>query len=248
MTRAWSVRSGQALGNRAVQEDSYAIVKASDDNAVAMVLCDGLAGHGNGDVASKTVCDAVAGYLKGVEDWRALLGTDTNAFLSQLVEIGTSSIRDAIAKDATLSEMATTLLVVILLDDMAHWVSVGDCGFYLFGRDEITRLNQDHSLRASLQKLLEQGLIAPQDIASHPAASTISSVISTYPPEEIEIQSAKINSDQSVFLASDGLEALSEGQILSCLRPNSPAALLSPETILIDPCWAKDNLTVISAS
>ena len=63
------------LGKRSNQEDSVfpAIGDATDQDKV-FILCDGMGGHDNGEVASGLVCNCLSGYIK--ECWDEDDGTD----------------------------------------------------------------------------------------------------------------------------------------------------------------------------
>ena len=62
-------------GDRSVNEDSIAVIP-SGKSGFACILCDGLGGHGMGDVASGCVCDTFRNMLLGTTEMSGFLSVD----------------------------------------------------------------------------------------------------------------------------------------------------------------------------
>ena len=49
-------------GKRQNNEDAFRMVSMADGNRWLAFVCDGMGGHANGEIASKTVADAIVDY------------------------------------------------------------------------------------------------------------------------------------------------------------------------------------------
>ena len=76
----------------------------SDDPPLA-VVCDGLGGHADGEVASETAAAAF------VSDWRKNAGSaGSRGRLRHALDAANDAVRDRVSRDRGLTEMGTTLV------------------------------------------------------------------------------------------------------------------------------------------
>ena len=208
---------GQIAGARPYQEDDYRIVAVSDGEQdecdFLMVLADGMGGHRGGAEASRV---AVAAFVAKFGE----AGGTVDARLHLALDSANSAVGVRTAEDSRLQGMGCTVVgCAVTGRGEAHWISVGDSPLWCVrggdgGRVEITRLNDDHSMRPVLEELVRRGQLAEDEVASgsHQLRSAVvgerlSLVDEGQPP-------VRLVAGDRLVLASDGLETLSEADIL----------------------------------
>lgn len=139
------------IGGREEQQDSaYAYW---DDSLVFAIVCDGMGGAENGELASRTAAN----------DMQRLL----HSFLVQEPRGGiVPFLKDSMVKlDLQVSRIlgthrgGTTAVAAFLEDDKLYWFSVGDSRLYIFRDGELVQATRDHNYFLRLNEQLEKGEI-----------------------------------------------------------------------------------------
>ena len=132
---------------------------ASADDKI-FVVCDGVGGSENGEIASKIVAQLVG---------TTLLKTPTSEIDTPLINKLLSDAKQKLIDYARLHQlstnMATTFSVLIFVDDRAFIAWCGDSRGYHIRNGEILFKTDDHSLVSSLVK---SGEITPEEAQLHP--------------------------------------------------------------------------------
>lgn len=242
--------ASQSVGERSEQEDSYGIcyedLSGVREYPKCYVLADGMGGHVGGSIASQTAVDAVKLGLSGRE-------TIDGVALRDSLALANESIAQCLEVNPDLEGMGTTLIVASILDGRLIWMSVGDSP--LFGVDanfNVSRLNEDHSMRPVLDSLVADGIL---NTDSQEYASKSNQLRSAVLGEEIELyeinNSGVALQDWRYFvMASDGIETLSEEEIGRCFQRNQLLGIDEITIALVDAIDHKrklkqDNTTLI---
>ena len=137
----------QELGNRSNQEDSvFPKQDEAAENDRLFVLCDGMGGHENGEVASQLVCDVLPEYIRVHWDGGSfpdgLLQDALNEVNSRINEYPSESIR----------KMGTTLTFLCIHQGGVLMAHIGDSRIYHIRPSEhlIIYKSRDHSLAYDL--------------------------------------------------------------------------------------------------
>ena len=212
------VAGDQIAGAREYQEDDFRIVRFASRDAdgcdLLLVLADGMGGHRGGARASllavSTFVDTFRGATGGVA-----------ARLRASLDAANAEVGRVAADDARYAGMGCTLVACVVTDEAAaHWISVGDSPLWLVraGPDGegggMARLNDDHSMRPVLEKLVRLGDLSPEEARGGSANQLLSAVTG----EELKrVDEAappiRLGIGDRILLASDGLETLSEAEI-----------------------------------
>ena len=159
-----------AVGGRKSNEDAIGILPLED--AVLLVVADGLGGHTDGEVASalavRILCEEIKGsYQAGMpdEDRKQLLLDAFHAAHTQLRS-------EAILRQNNLD---TTLVAVLLSKSSAVIANTGDSRADLFscdadGRYSVSFETKDHS---AVRELIDSGVISPEEGKGHPMAGVL---------------------------------------------------------------------------
>ena len=192
-------------GSRERNEDYFGADMS--ENVTACVLCDGLGGHGNGDVASKLVVekmlDAMCDKKMNIED--AVMYSQQKLLEKQEIENAKES-------------MKTTMTGLLIKDGIAKFVHVGDSRIYLFENDRYKSRTKDHSIP---QMLVERGDIAESEIRHHEDRSRLLRAMGTEwntPKYEVS-RDIKISRKTSFLMCSDGFwELIDEKEMCRTLK------------------------------
>jgi protein phosphatase len=205
------------IGGRTNQEDSiYPSKGTADADSLFFLVCDGMGGHENGEVASKSVCDSFGEFLSGIGEEDFNRGTFDRALDYAYKELNQKD-------DPSVSKkMGATLTFLYLYHRGAFMAHIGDSRIYHLRRtnDAATILykSRDHSL---VNELLQAGIITPEEATRHPKKNVITNVMQPNqqnPGKPMVFETADVQTDDFFFLCSDGvLEQLSDDKLLDVI-------------------------------
>ena len=194
-----------AIGKRDRNEDTFrwrhAPGLAIDGDHPVAVVCDGLGGHGYGEVASDTAADAfMQAYLTG-----SPAGATVPERLLAAVHAANGAIRERCEQDPKLHDMGTTLTAAVLTAEGLWRISVGDSPLRVWSHrnGELRQLSKRHNVGGNPHRLssaLQGWEIAAIDGPAH---------------------AAPLRKDDAVILASDGLDTLSAETISAIAAADS---------------------------
>lgn len=191
-------------GERKINEDCLGVTNMQSD--FGFVLCDGLGGHGNGDVASVFVVEKMQEALNSslsLED--GILYAQQKLLEKQIQEHAQNS-------------MKTTVTVLTLADGKARFAHVGDSRIYHFEKAKYIQRSQDHSMP---QLLVKCGEIREKDIRHHEDRSRLLRVMGTEweSPKYEVVDNIILTNNTSFLLCSDGFwELIDERHMCKTLK------------------------------
>jgi len=128
-------------GARSTNQDRAAY--AERDNAVLMVVADGLGGYVGGEMAAETMVDTM---IDSFERVRSPLIQDPAAFLVLSISLAHSRInRRAKQEGINVSHPRTTCVACLIQNGYAYWAHVGDSRLYHFRDGCFLTRTIDHS-------------------------------------------------------------------------------------------------------
>jgi len=222
--------------------------------AGVFIVADGMGGHDNGQLASRMAINTLAERMV-----RELLGTplahekageaekerDEDAYVALLqgaVEDANAAICQVNQRDKT--DMGSTITGFMIVGDYAYILNVGDSRTYMVRGGQIYQLTNDHSL---VGQLVAGGLIAPEDVYTHPQRSQIFRSLGDRLNVQIDIFKQQLHPGDILLSCSDGLwEMVRDPQIESILN-NAPDPQVAC-TQLIDAANAnggEDNVSAV---
>jgi protein phosphatase len=202
-------------GRKMINEDSYFICRFELNGIYGLVaaVADGVSALNVGDVASRV---AVATFTARVVE-RLFAGASLiydDIFIAEI-------LRDAVnyANSVVLDSVVgggTTLTGVVILDDNACAVNVGDSRLYLFGDGEIHQITRDHSVawselekemhRLAAMDFKERAVHKRKIIVEHPQAHTITNLVGYYGRvEPIDLFKLRLYEGDGLLLTTDGV-------------------------------------------
>lgn len=191
-------------GGRDINED-YLDVSIMPER-LAFILCDGLGGHGNGDIASQFVTETLKNSLEKSE------GLENSILTAQ------KGLLQLQRENNVVNSMKTTLTCLTLEKDTAKFGYVGDSRIYCFDKGKYRLRSQDHSVP---QMLAARGLIQETEIRFHEDRSKLLRVMGTEwdAPKYQIVDNIPLSSHLSFLLCSDGFwELIDEKQMVKTLK------------------------------
>lgn len=143
-------------GARSVNQDRGAY--AERDNAVVMVVADGLGGYAAGEMAAQTVVDTIIGSFEKV---RSATIQDPAAFLVLSISLAHSRInRRARQQGIKVSHPRTTCIACLVQNGYAYWAHVGDSRLYHFRDGRFLTRTVDHS---TTDPMYQEGILGEKE-------------------------------------------------------------------------------------
>lgn len=203
----YELASLSVVGGRSSNQDR--VVHAERDNAVLMVVADGLGGHAGGDLAAEALTQTAVNAFHRIKQ---PLITQPSAFLAlTILQAHNAIIQYAKARDPDL-QPRTTCVLCLVQDGYAYWAHVGDSRLYHFRGDKLLMRTLDHT---ATERLREDGVITEEEMLSHPEKSRLLKCVGGPQKPSISIGGeTPLQRGDTLLLCSDGVwEAFAENEL-----------------------------------
>lgn len=159
-------------------------------------VADGMGGHEAGDVASRMIVEALAALpsADSLADW-----VDR---IDDTLEDVNHRLRDHAATQFGGRTMGSTVVVMLARGDTGACLWAGDSRLYRWRGGTIEQISTDHS---EVQKLVDQGVLTPEEADNHPNANIITRAMGGAPDLHIDVTLFSIHAGDRFLLCSDGL-------------------------------------------
>lgn len=202
---SWRCASATSKGNvRSHNEDSILDLSSCG----LWVVADGMGGHNAGDVASRMIVEALAGFER-----RASPSELLDDLEDRLTEVNQRLYNESLVSDAGMSGST----IVALLAFERHCVSIwaGDSRVYRSRGGTIEQITRDHSEQ---QEAIDGG--APD---AHAASNVITRAVGGAYELHLDIELRELRNHDRYLLCSDGLyREISENDMSHHLTANDP--------------------------
>lgn len=225
-------------GEREVNQDCVGAYEQGDFHF--FTLCDGLGGHGGGEVASKTAVDAFLETAAAHEQPESLIEACFRKADENLVQ--------TIESNSSLKNMKTTATLLSIREGKAVWAHIGDSRIYYFKKNKFVKRTLDHSIP---QMLVATGEIKESQIRHHADRNRL---LRCLPLEgrnyEVLEESITVESGDAFVMMSDGFwDWVDSKDIRKSLKKNKTAQ--SAVDALVETAFKRgkgkhmDNLSII---
>ena len=197
--KAWS---GTDIGlHRKSNQDRFLI----DQKYSVYALADGMGGHQGGDIAATIAVEAVKDIT--IEYYNKVKGADHKQLMNDIFDVASKRVFEKSREQEELNKMGTTLVVALYRDKRLYIGHVGDSRAYLLSKtscdkEGMWQITEDHSLA---NQQVQAGLLADEDVASHPHKNVLTRSIGFQDHVQCDITLKKIQSNDSILMCSDGL-------------------------------------------
>ncbi|OHC61715.1 MAG: hypothetical protein A3H93_12175 [Rhodocyclales bacterium RIFCSPLOWO2_02_FULL_63_24] len=243
----YTIAQESRIGGRQINQDRVAWLATED--AVLMVVADGMGGHLQGEVAAQIAIDTVTESFRSEARTRL---ADPARFLAATLRLA----HETIVRYATACRIPshaaprTTCIACVVQDGQANWAHAGDSRLYLIhgqsqGAARVAH-TRDHSI---VQRMVDEGSLSRDEAASHPLRNRVFSCLGGDVSPHIEVsRTVPLRDGDVIALCTDGAWApLGESLVVELGR----APLNTTVPHLLDAAEqaagpAADNLTLIA--
>ena len=187
---------------------------------VLLVVADGMGGQGHGRTASRLAIRSLVEYMS---DSPCLQQRSPESLLS-LLGAGVQYANQVVYERNQMQQttMGTTMTAALVIETTAYVAHVGDSRLYLYREPTgLAQLTHDHSLVAVL---VADGIIAPDDIYTHPRRNVIYRSLGVEATMEVDTFTVPLAAGDTLLICSDGLwEMVRDRPIAAILTAPMPA-------------------------
>ena len=228
----------------------------NEDNMLLMheeglfIVADGMGGHAAGEIASEIAVATVKEVLLEEHDpdeTRLNRPLDEEESIRERLRYAMNQASIRVRQEARINAayrgMGTTLTVLLLEEDIAHFSHVGDSRLYLYRGGNLRRLTRDHTV---VQNEIDAGRISPELARIMPNKNVLTQSIGSHVTIDPDTATRHVEEEDIFMLCSDGLTDPLDDKALSEIFEKTPFADLADELVqqAIDN-GTEDNVTVI---
>lgn len=208
--RKIKLKQGGAYVNIFAKSDTGLVRKQNQDayatgelpgNVRWAVVCDGMGGASGGNIASSIAVAVTSEIIVKCYKTGMSSGSIKN-LLSSAVEGSNIKIFDRSKQDDALTGMGTTLVAVIVAENIIHISHAGDSRAYMYSDKTLTQLTKDHSI---VQAMVENGDITQEEAKNHPQKNVITRALGVEESIDFDYIEQAIGKDDVLILCTDGL-------------------------------------------
>jgi protein phosphatase len=211
-----------------------------------------MGGHVGGEIASRTVADAVLQFVRATaldpeKTWPFAINPDLSQPGNRLaiaIRAANKQLADLIEADGGLGGAGATISAALFDGNRVAVSNVGDCRTYLIRNGGAVQITRDHSFVAEQIAL---GALNEEEARQHPMRHLVTRAVSGNPEMTVDTFEVPVQPGDRFLLCSDGIHSLlSEAELSTLAISDAP-----PEAIchqLIEFAKARggtDNSTVI---
>ncbi|HEU0178002.1 MAG TPA: Stp1/IreP family PP2C-type Ser/Thr phosphatase [Blastocatellia bacterium] len=211
------------------------------EQGALLAVADGMGGSASGEIASALAIAAVREALMNDNGDRA-----SSEQLRRAVELANARVWEYAQRNPEMDGMGATLTAALARDGIAYLAQVGDSRAYLIRGQSIEQITKDQSLT---QKMLDSGLLSPEEAARHPYRTVILQALGVKPEINVTLTALTLCRDDCLLLCSDGLSnAVTPAEMRRVVdEAESPAYACHWLIELANARGGDDNITVIVA-
>lgn len=186
------------VGKRTNNEDFIAPDNPNSSECI-FVVCDGMGGHGHGEVASRVVAQGFYERLHTTP-----LDVVDKEYLQRILQQVQGDLNRANISDNE-KKMGTTIVVVVIKKDRVIVGHIGDSRLYLLRTGKCEFRTIDHSL---VEEAVQANIIREDQVKNHPLKGQLTQCLQPYPevPAYLKIDELKdIQADDILLIVTDGV-------------------------------------------
>jgi len=207
-----------------------------------LLVCDGMGGHKGGEIASRLAVETISTYFEKLND-----SYNISEEINKSLEAANTSIILKAKEDPELTDMGSTVVLVLVKNGLAYYASLGDSRIYKIRDGAIQQITKDNSL---VQQMVDSNIITEDEAKVHPKKNVITKALGTNDELEPEIyEPFKLQVNDNLILCSDGLTThVDEEEILELSKNYPPQEAAQKLVDLANERGGTDNITVLIAA
>lgn len=212
------------------------------DSCTVYVVLDGIGGAASGEVASKTAGQKVIEYLK--EHYKISGETVENTDnVSMAVKYANKCVYEMNKENKAYRDMGTTIAMIIIDNDMAYMVSVGDSRIYEIKEEGIVQLSEDDTY---VNALVKDGIISEEEAKNHPDKHVLLKALGVTKNITFDVKRLYNITGRKFLLCSDGLTlGVNNEKIFEIIQQTSKEDICNKLVEKANESGGLDNITVM---
>lgn len=224
-------------------EDKFEVYLPEADNELAsrgliFLVCDGMGGHEAGQIASELAAKTF------IDVYLSHPSTDPEVAARHAVQAANRFILDVARAVSSRKGMGTTLSALLLIQDQALIVQVGDSRVYRVRGDKLEPVTTDHTW---VEETVAAGIMPRAQAEAHQYRHMLTRAVGTEPQVAVDCFWHDLEAGDQFLLCSDGVTNHVSDDALETLLTSSPgpsaAALRTVQQALVG--GGSDNATAI---
>lgn len=204
----FTIYQNSRQGPRPQNQDRVACSYSKD--AILAIVADGMGGHMHGEIAARLAAKIMTEAFQRTAT--PILRDPYGFLVNQIGEVHKAILDYAAAKDL-IESPRTTLVAAVIQHDELYCVHIGDSRLYHIRNGKIIFRTEDHS---KVQMLYRKGLIAKEDIPTHPERNKVYNCLGAATPPQIDMAVKRaLWAGDIVMLCTDGLWSQLEDEELA---------------------------------
>ena len=228
----------------------------NEDNMLLMheeglfIVADGMGGHAAGEVASEIAVHTIKEVLfedQDPDETRLNRPLDEEESIRERLRYAMNQASIRVRQEASINlayrGMGTTLTVLLLEEDIAHFSHVGDSRLYLYRGGNLRRLTRDHTV---VQNEIDAGRLTPELARIVPNKNVLTQSIGSNVTIDPDTATRHVEEDDVFMICSDGLTDPLDDRALADIFSKTPFPDLADELVqqALDN-GTEDNVTVV---
>jgi len=221
---------------REINEDYFG--SFSGNFGSLLIVCDGMGGHIGGEIASRLAVESISNHFEKLND-----GYNISEEINKSLEAANTSIILKAKENPDLTDMGSTVVLVLVKNGLAYYTSLGDSRIYKIRDGVLQQITKDNSL---VQQMVDSNIITQDEAKVHPKKNVITKALGTNDELELEIyEPFKLLLNDKLILCSDGLTAhVDEEEFFQISENNPPQEAARKLVELANERGGTDNITV----
>ena len=223
-------------------QDAYAVGELPGEVAWA-VVCDGMGGAAGGNIASalavKVISDKItSSYNEKMRD------SSIKNLLDTAITAANIEVYDMAYSRPDLKGMGTTVVAVVVRDNVAHIAHAGDSRAYLVNKDGVEQITVDHSL---VQNLVDRGEITKEEAEHHPNKNVITRALGVDKRIDVDFSEIDMQENETLVLCTDGLSnCVNNSEMAEDIKDGQYYAFADRLVKRANKNGGNDNITVVA--
>ena len=223
-------------------QDAYAVGELPGEVAWA-VVCDGMGGAAGGNIASalavKVISDKItSSYNEKMRD------SSIKNLLDSAITAANIEVYDMAYSRPDLKGMGTTVVAVVVRDNVAHIAHAGDSRAYIVNKDRVEQITVDHSL---VQNLVDRGEITKEEAEHHPNKNVITRALGVDKKIDVDFSEVDLQENETLILCTDGLSnCVNNAEIADDIKDGQYYAFADRLVKRANKNGGNDNITVVA--
>jgi len=203
-----------------------------------LLVCDGMGGHNGGEIASRIAVETISCHFEKLND-SYNIPVEINASL----EAANTSIILKAKEDPELTNMGSTVVLVLVNNGLAYYTSLGDSRIYKIRDGVLQQITKDNSL---VQQMVDSNIITKDEAKIHPKKNVITKALGSNDELAPDIyEPFELQANDKLILCSDGLTAhVDVEEIFQFVENNPPQEAAQKLVELANERGGTDNITV----